>query len=204
MTRSQHPTGMDFDHFTYANGNVDIYCRAGSNWVLWALVRDSVVVPRGGKGLFAARPFAEGQCVGRYVGRVLGRPSDPAVQRASQTVHGDAIVTIQGFDVDGRRPVQSNEEQLRLCGRVIFKQPNWSWPGVYAHIANDAWGTGREYNAMVTQGGYMYAKRRIPSYDFARPHSQNGASEILWPYGPGYWEETARLGTSALPYMVND
>lgn len=205
---NRRPDKMEFDHFTYSCGNVDIFRKVGSNWVPWAMVRDSVAVPRGGKGLFAARPFEKDECVGRYTGHIMGRRTDPnvarRVERLSHTVQGDAIVTIGGFEVDGRRPVQSNAEQEHLCDRILFKQPNWSWPGVYAHIANDSRGTGMRNNARLTGGGFLEAKRRIPGYNFTEPHANNVASEILWSYGNNFWKDAAKLGSANMPYLINN
>lgn len=204
---------MTFDHFQYANGDVDIYRKmtvtqngqARDRWVPWALVRESVAVRGGGKGLFAAKGFHKGDLIGRYVGHILGKPRDveTSVERLSQTLQGDAITTVNGYYVDGRRKVQENSVQERLFGRVVLSQPEWSWPGVHAHIANDAHGTRRQNNAQVTPGGYMHTTRPVPPYNFAAPHSQNAASEILWPYGTTYWSNSKKLGTASMPYIID-
>lgn len=196
---------MDLDEFKYANGDVDVFLRVGNAWVPWVLVRPSTI-PGAGKGLFAAQPFPAGTCIGRFVGKILGRAADAAddarVHRMSQTVAGDAIVNVNGFFVDGRQPVQSNAAQEGRFGRVVFRQPDWSWPGVHAHLANDSRGTRLRPNTHLSTGGYLETTRRTPAYDSSLPHAHNSASEILWSYGHAYWDTIGNLGTMASPYVV--
>lgn len=201
-----YPNGMVFDEFRYATGDIDVFRKVGRSWQPWVLVRKSTL-PNAGMGLFAARPFATDELIGRYVGKILGHVKSPAVQdmveRMSRSVHGDAIVDVNHHQVDGRQPVQSNEAQRRQFGKVILKQPQWSWPGMYVYIANDARAVERN-NATVTIGGYVKAVRNIPAYNFSMSHRQNAASEICWPYGDRYWNENDIIGTEALPYEVLD
>jgi hypothetical protein len=70
-------------------------------------------------------------------------------------MNGDAIVDIDGYYVNGRQRTQSNEKQEELFGRVIFKQPEWSWPGAFIHLANDAHGTERTNNCKLSQRVFL-------------------------------------------------
>jgi hypothetical protein len=175
----QRPAPLDLDYFRYGNGDVDVHRRIGREWVLWVIVRDSVVLGRD-KGLFAARAFRKDDFIGRYVGRILGKASDPLVaqqvERTGRTPEGDALFVLNGYSINGRAPVQPNAEQLASFGHIILRQPDWEWPGVYAHICNDARGMGRRNNCTVTPGGYMHATRSVPGYRFDVPHDQNAAS----------------------------
>lgn len=200
---------MKLDYFRYANGDVDVYYKINNAWVLWALVRDSALlasIGARGKGLFAAQSFSKGECIGRYVGKILGKVDNPdvmtQVDRLSHTLDGDAIVDVKGYFVNGRARVQANAEQQERFGTVIFRQPQWKWPGVYAHICNDAAGTTLRNNCRVTVGGYLETTRSIPGFDFLRDAAQNGASELLWDYGTQYWRNQRRLGSSALPIVI--
>ena len=197
------PQEIDVDHFKYKSGDIDIYRKINKTWVLWLLVRDSTI-PGAGKGLFAAKPFKKGEFIGRYVGKVLGKVSDPTVQakvdRMTRMVKGDAIIQVNGYYVDGRCSVQTNDEQLALFGHIIFPQPAWKWPGIFAQMTNDARGTGRPQNCRVTLGGSLESTRDIPKLN---PSNPNQASELLWSYGDGYWKNASRLGSSERPYLVN-
>lgn len=214
-TRCAGPTrtDMEIDYFKYEDGNVDIYRKVRGNWVLWLIVRDSVAlasVGARGKGLFAAHcAFEAGDYVGRYIGRVLGKAKDVNTQRRvnslSRTLQGDAVIVINNYFVDGRRPLQSDNEQHARFNKVVIKSHNtYRWPGIYAHIANDAHGTRFSNNCIVTPGGYMHILEgcSVPRYDFLRPHLENAACELLWSYGDHYWRSNARLGTSAAPVTV--
>ena len=44
-------------------------------WVDWVYVGQSTI-PDGGRGIFAARNFKDGEFIGRYLGRVLGFRTD--------------------------------------------------------------------------------------------------------------------------------
>ena len=196
------PETTDLDYFKYANGDVDVFRRTTRGWELWVLVRESVAIPRGGKGLFAGRAFSKGDRIGRYVGRILGKARDPKLMDVTYTVEGDAIIDLGGYLIDGRRKVQSNDIQKEKFGKVVLKQPEWSWPGAYVHLANDARGSGHKNNARITPKGHMELTRRLPAYDASKPHAQNVSSEILWSYGRDYWRNTAKLGTASMPYVV--
>lgn len=203
------PRSLELDYFQYANGDVDIYRRIRNKWVLWVLVRDSAAMARvnaHGKGLYAARGFNRDEFIGRYVGKILGKATDPKVEkdveRRSHMLDGDAIINVNGYYVDGRARVQSNDAQTSKFGRIVLAQPQWKWPGVYAHIANDATGTGLSNNCLVTEGGYMHATKRIPKFNFGADVHNNSASELLWSYGEGYWANQGKLGTYEMPIVI--
>jgi hypothetical protein len=205
------PTSMLFDHFEYANGDVDVYRsvprengtdRPASEWVAWVCVRSAGAH---GKGLFAARDFALGETVGRYSGRVIGLVNDPATGRVdiamdarinqlSSAPEGDAITDVNGVYIDARRRMQSNEVQMQLIHRQrpLMSQPEWKWPGAHVHMANDPRGTHRQSNAKLTRGGYFEAIRHIAS-----------GEELLWTYGAeAYWKDAEMLGTRNKPIYI--
>lgn len=91
--------------------------------------------------------------------------------------------------IDAALPVQSDSEQSDVAGTVLFEQTSWSWPGMFAHLAND----GRHgqlmdrCNSQVQKQGHLRATGRIPAVD---PNNPNwAASEILWDYSDHYWRE---------------
>lgn len=211
------PTSAEFRYDRYDNGDVDVfrlvsYRRSNgekaAEWLPWLFVRDSIalrMVGARGKGLFAARTFLKDDFIGRYTGRILGKKGDPRVMdrvnTLSHTLNGDAIVGVNGYFVDGRRGVQSNDIQMRQFGRVVLQQPQWAWPGAYVHICNDPRGTRLATNGWVTVGGYLHATATIPPYRDTASHAANEASEILWSYGDAYWNNANRLGTN-IPIVV--
>lgn len=198
---------MEFDHFRYGNGDVDVFRRMEvggvRQWAPWVLVRDSAVVDGGGKGLFAARAFPPNTCLGRYVGEIMGRAADEATLRAKdRRVHngrGDAIVAIKGYLVDGRRPLQSNDVQVARFGTEVINATKWEYPGVHAHFCNDATGTGRSNNCRMMPAGYLVTTKAVPAY-----RANNAASELLWSYGTEYWGVHKDLGTTKNPLVIND
>ena len=177
-------------------------------------MRDSIAIkqPPGStsknrpKGLFAARAFPKHYVLGRYIGKVIAKgqgETNPKclreLTRLEQSLDGDALASVGGYIVDGRRPVQSNDDQIKTFGKVVLRQPTWSWPGMYAMMINDARGSPFENNVHCTRGGYMAVIQKIPAYHFGRSHTAkgNGASEILWDYGgDSYWNDSNKLGSS--------
>jgi hypothetical protein len=187
-------------------GDINVYRRVEGAlvegalpWIRWVHIRSAGEC---GKGLFASRDFQPGETIGRYVGHVMGRaaregevdgPTDLAARWMGRTVTGDAITNVNGFYIDGRRPVQSNDEQIQLVGEIVLEQPNWAWPGAYIHICNDPRGSSRTANVTITELGFAEAAEFIPR-----------DAELLWEYGDKYWEEEDRLGTRDLPFNVQD
>ena len=203
------PLHSNLDSFVYKNGDVDIFIKHDGAWKLWLVVRESALLKSLGvkqKGLYAATTFPKDTVLGRYVGRILGRVGDPATDQAvddlSHSMKGDALLELNGFYVDGRRPVQSNEEQRRLFGKIVLKQPDYQWPGMYAHLANDSRGTSRRNTARVTKLGYVKTMRALQPFDFSKSIEENAHSEILWSYGPNFWSTHNQLGTNAKPIRV--
>jgi len=203
MDSPGRPIGMEFDHFTYSNGDIDIYFRrnhvprstgSSSDWIAWVKVRDSQIA---GKGLFAARAFKAAETIGRYTGFIIGKASlksvETEVDTLSATPEGDAISNINGYYIDARRPMQSNAEQASLImrPRAFMVHPNWSWPGAHVHIANDPRGTKHEPNVHVTRGGFLETLRPIAKDE-----------ELLWTYGEKYWKDADILGTSDKPIVI--
>jgi hypothetical protein len=210
MASSSVPDRMVFREHPRGRGDIDIERMVRDQWVPWVLVRDSAAMARlgmRGKGLYAARAFSSGDVIGRYVGRLLGRANDPTiaarVERLSRTPGGDALVTINGFAVNGRKAVQADAAQLADFGKVVFGRDKWPWPGAHIHIANDAHGTTLPNNSVVTPGGYAKAIRDVPAFAPQRTVASNVASELLWSYGEQYWAETSRLGSREVPIVID-
>ena len=146
----------------------------------WVTVRNSEL---GGKGVFAARKFFPTEKIGKYTGRVLGRPNDPATQAAIASSHSTMLITVSGIIVDGSRPPQSEDAQKALIGRVLYKSGT-EWPGAYAHVVNSAYDMqakkmvpGRQ-NCRITYGGVLVATKVI-----------NVGDELLQNYGPEYHKQ---------------
>lgn len=198
------PLAMEFDIFRSGGGGgaggIDVWRRVQRlvdgkstyEWIEWVHIRSA---GKCGNGLFASRDFQPGEVIGRYVGHVIGRakekktdddddgPADKEAAELGRTVTGDAITNVNGFYIDARRPVQSNEEQNQLVGEIVVEQPNWTWPGAYIHICNDPRGSSRPANVTITELGFAEAMDFIPR-----------GAELLWEYGDEYWEEADRLG----------
>ena len=212
MASPGRPTRMEFDHFTYPTGDIDVYRRvlretvvdtdqsvdqSASVWIAWVKVRESQIA---GKGLFAARDFAANETIGRYTGFIIGKASssdkDPVeilVKKLGAYPEGDAITNVNGYYIDARLPMQSNAEQASLIRRprAFMPQPNWGWPGAHVHIANDPRGTKHEPNVQLTRGGYLETLRPVKS-----------GEELMWAYGEKYWEDADTLGTEENPILM--
>lgn len=189
--------GMTFVYVRSGNGDVDVFRRLldGTN-MPWVLVRDSMVLKQlglQGKGLYAWAKFNKDDLIGRYVGRVLGpakqMDADGTIGMLSARRNGDAIVNLEGAYVDGRKNVQSARDQIRAVGRVLFKQPQWSWPGMYAFMANDPTGTRKRINSELSADGYMYAHRNFKPFNTRKTLEENATSEILWSYGSDFFKK---------------
>ena len=202
---------MEFDHFVYETGEIDVYRKIGGHWQSWVAVRDSAILGSIGinqKGVYAARPFRAGERIGRYTGRILGRNGDTQElqERLYRQNRGDALITVfgstNGIVVDGRRPVQSENAQINLVGRVVFDTSEY--PGMYAHLMNDPTGTNHQASVQVTAHGYVRALVDIPAFDFDRTLAQNVLSELNWNYDhdASFLRDQQALGTSAAPLQV--
>ena len=181
-------------------GDVDIYKKVsvGRNrrtWQRHLLVRTS----RHGKGLFAARDFQANEYIGRYVGKVIGNENNPAdIPRIDAAgTRSDALVSMHAgpsysdvITVDGKRDIQSDNDQIRRIGYVLFDKAVWTWPGYHLHYANDPRGSDRRSNMQVYEEGYTYTKHRIPAYVDGQSLAYNEKSELLYSYGDNYWNES--------------
>ena len=107
-------------------------------------------------------------------GQVLGRHKD-GVAKASGSDALLVLGTAGNFVVDGRRPLQSNQEQRQRFGRVALDAGRFPWPGMHAHMMNDPHGTRQRPNVRVTTGGFVETMQRVPP-----------GRELLWSYGEGY------------------
>ena len=89
--------------------------------------------------------------------------------------------------IDAALPVQSGAEQSDVAGAVLFEEASWSWPGMFAHLAND----GRHgqvvdrCNSQLQARGHLHATRAIPGLDIDDPDW--AASEVLWDYTESFW-----------------
>jgi len=186
MEFNSFPTGRDV--FRRVEGPI-VDGESTYKWIPWVHIRSAGEC---GNGLFASRDFRPGEIIGRYVGHVMGRVSEVQTHAdwLGRTVIGDAITNVNGFYIDGRRPVQSNDAQIKLVDEIVVEQPNWAWPGAYIHICNDPRGGSRASNITITELGFAEAMDFIPR-----------GAELLWEYGDEYWEEADRLGTSDFPYI---
>lgn len=106
-----YPNGMVFDEFRYATGDIDVFRKVGRSWQPWVLVRKSTL-PNAGMGLFAARPFATDELIGRYVGKILGHVKSPAVQDMVERMSRAASTTIKWTAVSRCSPTRRSGGSL--------------------------------------------------------------------------------------------
>ena len=82
---------------------------------------------------------------------------------------------------------KSDSEQRDVVGVIVYDRTCWSWPGMFAHLAND----GRHdqqadrCNSQLQRHGHLHAIKAIPALDVSDPDW--AASEILWDYTPRFW-----------------
>ena len=95
--------------------------------------------------------------------------------------------------IDAAMPVQCDTQQTDVVGTVLFEQSSWSWPGMFAHLANDGKHGQRvnRCNCRMQMHGHLHASRRIPGLDTNK--ADWAASEILWDYGEGYWNDGIKV-----------
>ena len=202
---------MEFDHFVYTTGEIDVYRKIGGHWQPWVAVRDSAILGSLGinqHGVYAVRSFRAGERIGRYTGKILGRNGDTQElqERLYRQNRGDALITVfgsaNGIVVDGRRPIQSGNAQIDLVGRVVFDPSEY--PGMYAYLMNDPTGTNFQANVQVTTGGYVQALVDIPAFDFNQSIIQNVSSELIWTYDQdaSFLRDQQALGTSTAPIEI--
>ena len=121
-----------------AHGRVILYDHAGRGLVPWVTVKASRVT-RGGNGLWAMRPFAEGEVIGVYMGKVVETRAEQqayqeAVQREAARPDGDA---------------HADEYIMQAGGKWVDGNGN----GNAMRFANDARGTRWRNNARQRAGG---------------------------------------------------
>lgn len=198
-------TLREFDHDDLGDGDFNVYYvdRTSGELEPFACVRDSSI-PGAGKGVFACKDMTCGECVGRYVGEVVGwkgceadLPDEPYLLSllVAKTCEREWHVVVRGD-----RPPQDREGQ---CDRLGIRRPALrneypsigGWPGMFAHLMNDAAGSndfvdhGLVNNCSVSEFGHVWATTDIKgsTFDRVKPHS-----ELLWPYGKEYWDRPER------------
>ena len=192
MDRPHFPTRrvLRFKTTDLENGDQNIEVWDGQKWILALLVRDSYLLqqlrkpPSTCKGLYAAVHLPKGIRLGRYVGRFLEG------QEEIDASESDALFAMSVPDcpmVDGRLPLQSNEEQQRMFGRVVIDEQKYDWPGMNAVYINDPKGArGRTPNTCFTAGGFVHTLRPIPAFKDGKSVEENRRSELLINYGVDY------------------
>ncbi|GBF97464.1 hypothetical protein Rsub_10387 [Raphidocelis subcapitata] len=166
----------------------------------WVVVGPSEALRRAGlcgRGVYAWRAggFTKGQRIGVYAGFVIGPCEEPRVEqwRAQQAQdYWDALIDIAGHTISGKHSPFDAFGELHATlsdGRVLYPEAQVSWPGMFAHLMNDAHSIpGAGANVRVTDpDGVVQAVSAIPPFDPAKQLAANAASELLWPYGTAFW-----------------
>lgn len=152
-------------------------------------------------GVYAWQRFPAGAVLGVYLGEVLRVCASTRVKlmvaRDLQGCRYDALIEVDGHLVDGRASPwgghASNARAVIYQGdrareRVLFDRAAVSWPGMLAHLMNDARGTQRAANVQVTEpDGVVQALADIPAWDVTASAEANAASELLWGYSGNFW-----------------
>jgi hypothetical protein len=152
-----------------------------------------------GYGVFAWRRFRKYEVIGIYCGRVLGKPSavNQYLEQLPQSGEFDATIVISKHVVSGKHSpygdVGSNLPTVIAVGssggRVLYDRQYVSWPGMFAHLVNDAYGVrGGCYNVQVTEpDGVMQAICDIDDVYFpCATAGANAAAELFWSYGRNF------------------
>lgn len=89
--------------------------------------------------------------------------------------------------IDAALPIQTGCEQRDIAGAVLYDQACWSWPGMFAHLANDGRYDRRVdcCNTQLQARGHLCTIQAIPALDLSNPNW--GVSEHLWDYTDKYW-----------------
>lgn len=195
------------------NGDVNIYI----NNSLEFLVRESAFLKAIGignqKGLYTAKTRHKGDILGRYSGKLLGAEAAIDIEERKDDVPDSryllTIVPPRGprVIIDGAQPLQSPEEQQKVLsfkkklpnGLIVDSKATqlslmqYPYPGICAQYMNDAAGPIKfkkiKNNIRFAQNGNIEAIRTIPGYDLSKTFEENIKSEMLVPYGSGYWKD---------------
>lgn len=197
---------LDFEqwfwHVPLPGGDFDVFRKPPYAPVPYVSVRDSSL-PRAGKGVFARVDFRAGDVVGLYNGRVLGWYGDvdeSLFDRCDSLIRIAAFVDAHGgrWDVmvDGAEPPQDEAEQRRVLrmpyGHAVPARAR-DWPGMFAHVMNDAEGPERRpdlrNNCRADEDGLIVTLVDIPGTP-AGAERMDPRSELLWSYGREYWAST--------------
>ena len=190
---------MEYTYVYMGNDNIDIF----RNNKLYVCVRDSSI-PGAGKGLYACKPFTKGVPVGTYTGKILCMRKAAAAEMSDSLCLMEVTLCTEkmpGFKktckigiVDGALPPDDKPfvppAKLGCKYGPIYK--NGEWPGMHAHIMNDACGLSMqgENNCLVMGDGSVMTTKEIPSAstDGASPGDRpDPASELMLSYGEAYW-----------------
>ena len=163
-------------------------------------VRESSI-PGAGRGVFAAKSFRAKDILGTYAGRVVGwEGGGNATDDASQYLIHHTLYVSRSANatpprrewrclVDGSMPAQSESEQRLALNLPIGYDVPFAvseWPGMFAHLVNDAAGPvrleGLSNNVIVQDDGAVIATSDIAS-----------GAELMFGYGDAYWQQRATV-----------
>ena len=157
----------------------------------WVVVAKSALLDRIGKnglGLYAAKPFKNGDYIGQYDGEEVGKfPTRDAALQSSQAVQrlkrgNDRLITV------------------RVRGEPGFTLIDGESGGApYIQLCNDPRNIGHvRANTDMSEFGYLRVTHaRIPAFDLDKTLQENLASELRWSYGDEeYWTFQELLGTA--------
>ena len=162
-----------------ANGRVILYDKTGQGLTPWVEIKRSKV-PQGGKGLWAMRPFEEGEAIGVYMGKVIHSYNEKvayltAVQSEAKREGGDAHA----------------DEYIMQAGSTWV---DGNVRGLVMQYANDARGTRWSNNARPRAGGKYGIHNEGDdewgiTIEATRP--MQAGEEIFNDYGSEYWRDRA-------------
>ena len=161
-----------------------------ARWVPWVVVAPSAIMRRNdlqGLGLYAARRFKDGECIGHYDGWVAGTFDSTVAALKSDTC---TKLARSGKDKLITRRV-AKERGVQLIDGDSGGPP-------YLQRMCDPRGTMLGVNAEINDFGKVSVcrSRGIPAFNFERTVEDNIDSEIRIDYGSPYWFLIDRLGKS--------
>ena len=177
-----------------------VFCRYSGRptYDPWVIAGPSAILQRvnaRGNGLFAARPFKQGDIIGRYSGAVVNAAPYATREEAMASEEVQALVR---RGVDTLMAVRADTHGWNVLDATDGPIP-------YLHLVNDPRGSRLQPNVELSDWGYMrVTASRIPAFLFNQDLASNIHSELRFRYSDtdSFWDVHDNLGTADMPLEV--